>query len=42
MIDAADLTADLIKCSTITPNEGGALRLIEKRTIKTWFYMYAS
>ena len=37
MIDAADLTADLIKCSTITPNEGGALRLIEKKLSKHGF-----
>ena len=37
MIDAADLTADLIKCSTITPNEGGALRLIEKKLSKYGF-----
>ena len=37
MIDAADLTADLIKCSTVTPNEGGALRLIEKKLSKHGF-----
>lgn len=37
MIDAAELTADLIKCSTITPNEGGALRLIEKKLSKHGF-----
>ena len=37
MIDAADLTADLIKCSTITPNEGGAIRLIEKKLSKHGF-----
>ena len=37
MIDAAGLTADLIKCSTVTPNEGGALRLIEKKLSKHGF-----
>ena len=37
MIDAADLTADLIKCSTVTPNERGALRLIEKKLSKHGF-----
>ena len=29
MINAADLTADLIRCSSVTPNEGGALKLLE-------------
>lgn len=29
MINAVDLTADLIRCSSVTPNEGGALKLLE-------------
>jgi succinyl-diaminopimelate desuccinylase len=29
MVNAADLTADLIRCSSVTPNEGGALKLLE-------------
>src|SRR6056297_1150464 len=29
-IDPAHLTADLIKCPTVTPEEGGALHLLEK------------
>lgn len=29
MVDAADLTADLIRCSSVTPNEGGALKILE-------------
>ncbi len=28
-IDAADLTADLIRCPSVTPNEGGALILLQ-------------
>lgn len=30
MVDAADLTADLIRCPSVTPNEGGALKILEK------------
>ncbi|SEN20311.1 succinyldiaminopimelate desuccinylase [Roseovarius tolerans] len=29
-LDAAQLTADLIKCPSVTPEEGGALQLLEK------------
>ena len=29
MINAVDLTANLIRCSSVTPNEGGALKLLE-------------
>ena len=29
--DAAQLTADLIRCPSVTPEEGGALVLLEKR-----------
>ena len=29
MVNAVDLTADLIRCSSVTPNEGGALKLLE-------------
>ena len=29
MVDAADLTADLIRCPSVTPNEGGALKILE-------------
>ncbi|MDA7449584.1 succinyl-diaminopimelate desuccinylase [Planktomarina temperata] len=30
MIDPAALTADLIRCASVTPQEGGALRLLER------------
>ncbi len=30
MIDPVQLTADLIRCKTVTPDEGGALQLLEK------------
>lgn len=30
MIDPAALTADLIRCSSVTPQEGGALQLLER------------
>ncbi len=31
MIDPVDLTADLVRCPSVTPQEGGALRLLETR-----------
>jgi len=31
MVDAAHLTADLIRCPSVTPNEGGALKILETR-----------
>ena len=31
MVDAAQLTADLIRCASVTPVEGGALVLLEER-----------
>ena len=29
MIDPAALTADLIRCASVTPQEGGALQLLD-------------
>ena len=31
MVDPAELTADLIRCASVTPTEGGALTLLEDR-----------
>ena len=30
MIDPAALTEDLIRCASVTPQEGGALQLLER------------
>lgn len=37
MIDPVDLTADLIRCPSVTPEEGGALRLLETRLAAAGF-----
>jgi len=37
MIDPASLTADLIRCASVTPTEGGALVLLEKLLSKHGF-----
>ena len=37
MIDPVSLTADLIRCASVTPTEGGALVLLEKLLSKNGF-----
>ena len=37
MVDPAQLTADLIRCASVTPVEGGALTLLEDRLSSVGF-----
>ena len=37
MVDPAELTADLIRCASVTPTKGGALTLLEDRLSKFGF-----
>lgn len=37
MVDPAQLTADLIRCASVTPLEGGALTLLEDRLLSVGF-----
>ncbi|MGY9048735.1 MAG: succinyl-diaminopimelate desuccinylase, partial [Rhodobacterales bacterium] len=36
-LDPADLTADLIRCPSVTPEEGGALVLLQKLLTEAGF-----
>ena len=41
-IDPVKLTVDLIKCPSVTPDEGGAIELLEGMLKKKWVFLFSN